>query len=67
MGRGTLGVVLDGSTDSLGGLGWVGPGDAREGPGRVGGPLGRSATDRGTLGVVLDGSTDSLGGLGRAR
>ena len=44
MGRGKHSNVLDGSWDTLGG------------PGRVGGPIGRSGTGRGTLGEVRNGS-----------
>ena len=63
MGWWTLGEVQDGL------------GDPREGPGRVGGPLGMSRTYWGTLEEVRDGSGnlgdvryvsgDSQGGLGR--
>ena len=52
MGRGTLSEVLDGS------------GDPRGGPGRVGGPSGRSVSGWGILEVVREGSEDPQGGPG---
>ena len=53
MGRGTLGVVLDGS------------GEPRGGSGRVGDPAGRSGTGRRTFGVDRDGSENFWEDLGR--
>ena len=62
MGRGTLKEVGDRSEDPRGDP--IQVGDLRGGPGRVGGPLGRSGTTKGTNPMALDGLMDPWGGLG---
>ena len=70
----TLGEVRDGSEHPRKGPKWVGgppgvrawSGDPWVFPGRVGGPSGRSGTDRGTHGEVQDGSVDYSSGPGWA-
>ena len=60
---GTLGEVLDGSTDPRGGLDWVGVLSGRSGTGRR--PSERSGMGQRTLVEVWDGSGHPWGGLGR--
>ena len=62
-GRGTLGVVQNGSEDPRGRPEWVGGHSGRFGTGQ--GTLGKVRAGSETLGEFWDGSFDSWGGPGR--